>query len=210
MKSKTTALVITGAVILVLCGVIGSCIAGKPSDTASSSTPDINATVEFMTKQTLQAMIVPTQSPTQTPTQEPTQESAPAASEEELAYVSKLSANGFTCSDSLSTISTRFTELGNNINLLFDAAYIADTITLVDNFEIACTHFASDNPPANLVEVNNKCIEADENFLQSAIHIRAGLNSMDVALIEKANTYMSIGTVKIVEAGAMIEAMYPN
>ena len=200
MKNKKTIFIIAGVTLFVLCGLIGSCISN--GEDSQDPTPDINATVQFITEQTVQAIIVPTETPTQEP--------APVANEDETAYVTRLSASGFTCSDALSTISTRFTELGNNINLLFDAGYIADTITLVDIFEIACTHFASDNPPANLIEVNNKCAEADENFLQSAIHIRAGLNSMDVSIIEKANIYMSTGTAKIIEAGAMIEALYPN
>ena len=73
MKNKTTKIVIAGAVLLVLCGVIGTCVAGKPSDTANPpmSTIDPNA-VFTQVAGTIIAELTEVTQPTEIPTPENT------------------------------------------------------------------------------------------------------------------------------------------
>lgn len=109
------------------------------------------------------------------------------------------------CGESSTTVGLKFTEISQNIDLFNDPGYIAGVQESIDEFELFCTMFYEENFPPEMNEINNLLNEVDINYIQAAIHMRAGFDAVDADKLNTALTYMNAGTAKMEEATSLIE-----
>ena len=140
---------------------------------------------------------------TQTPTTEVSEE--PISEVEE--YATELYVEAMMCGTSTDTLGQKFLEMGENVELMYDSNYVAGVHADIDDFELYCTNFYDENAPAEFSEMNNILNEADINYLQTAIHLRSGIDTFDIDKLLAAANYMNVGTEKLTEAGELAENM---
>lgn len=122
-------------------------------------------------------------------------------------YATELYVEAMMCGTSTDTLGQKFLEMGENVELMYDSNYVAGVHADIDDFELYCTNFYDENAPAEFSEMNNILNEADINYLQTAIHLRSGIDTFDIDKLLAAANYMNVGTEKLTEAGELAENM---
>jgi len=122
-------------------------------------------------------------------------------------YATEISVEATMCADTLDTLSEKFFEMAENLGLWVDSDYLTDLHADIDDFELYCTNFYDENAPAGFSEINNILNEVDINYLQAAIHMRSGVDTMNADKLFAAIDYMDAGTEKLNEASELAENM---
>jgi len=122
-------------------------------------------------------------------------------------YYTEQSIAGLMCSTSLGTMSEKFIEAGENVELLNDSNYLADMFAAIDDFELYCTNFYDENAPVEVTEINNMLKEVDENYIQAAVYTRSGLANLNTDDLDSAGYYLTTGNEKMSEVNRLLDEM---
>lgn len=189
---KINRLIVIGFAVLMIIGVVGMINTSgkeKVNEEQNYSITDVANTVIAEITLTANA-ITPTNEPTNTP--EPTPTNSEVA--KTVDYLDIQAERAERCSSSLETLSSSFTQMGNNPSLLLDQSYMDMVDQDINDFELDCTNLAQENPPSLMKTTNDYLILADTEYQNCVDDLRYGLDNLDVDYLNNAIGHMEQGS----------------
>lgn len=167
---------------------------------------NVQATVDFVVRQTNDAIQIETPTAVPTSTTQPTNTPAPSAThalsdaEEGLIYIQEIMPYMEDISDGLDDFSGMTTRMATDVALMFDDSFKSDLYFLLDQIYEDLSEMVEITPPASMVTMHDYLKEALFEFALTRSYFKSGLDEINVDDIESANTHMNLFSDYIVLA----------
>ncbi len=125
----------------------------------------------------------------------------PVMTNEEQDYISALLNNANTMDGALEEFSTLMIEPQIGID-----KWTLDVATQLTIIRLAYDEAAQMNPPASMVNIHSKYMQAMNNFNDATYLIASGIDNLDIGMIEEATNKMELGAQYIEETADLIVA----
>jgi hypothetical protein len=181
MNKKGFLLVLIGIIICFCCLLVfGGFMVYRIINTQSTSMPSLEGQTEGYSVTSTPMKGIATQQTTNDP-------------ESNLQFATETGDQLLICMEKIDDFDVLAVQLNENISLISDAAYQAETTKLVDQIERSCTAIAQgENVPPQYLEVNQYVVLGDENMTLFLENFRIGIDQQDIESISQSLQNLAI------------------